>query len=369
MRRASARSLLIGLALLALLALPGALGIGLTPASTNVDYKAGAVVTGQIKVIGNGKMFLSSSDPRLVLDKNYVDGTSVVSYTISMQNFDPGPTTILISATQVGSGGMISSQAQVTAKVVVMRAVTGRYLTAQVFPPKEGASSFYVKVANKGTEDLADVMATIDVTDDGGTLSQRFSSAPRPLNAGDQAILEVPAILKDGAYHYTATITYDGDVKTVEGDFTLGKPDVAYDGFVVNSFTLGSIGEFVVTLDNRFDRPVLTNLTVGLSQGGMLIDRFAQQALLPAGAQRALSAYLNTQRAVKGPATLTVEVSYAGTTNTHDVPVTLTDNQVLAAGQVTNSGGRGVNIVLLLVLAGIVFNSVLIFVLLRRRNA
>lgn len=359
---------LLGIAFLALLVLPSVLGIGLTPASTTVDYKPGAVVTGKIKVIGNGRMLLTSSDPRLSLEKNYIDGTSVITYSITMQNFDPGPTSIEINASEIGSGGMISTQATVTAKVIVLRAASGRFLTAQVLPPKDGSSAFYIKVANKGTEDLAQVDATVDVSS-GGNFSQRFSTDTRQLAAGQEAILEAPETLADGAYHYTATVRFDGDVKTVKGDFMLGKPEVAYDGFIARSFSLGSISEFVVTLDNRFDRSVLTNLTVSLSQNGALLDRFAQQAQIPGGTKRALSAYVNTKNAVEGPATLSVKVAYTGSTNTRDVPVTLSRDRVMAVGQVTGSSGSNVNVVLLLILAGIVLNSALIFILFRRRNA
>lgn len=351
--------------IIALLLIPSVFAVGITPASQSVTYEQGTVYEGRIKVVGDGEIFLSSSDPRLEFESNYIEGDTVVPFTVSMRDFEPGPTTIHITASQVSEGGMISSQVAVSATVTIERPVQGKYATFQVFPPKEGANSFYVKVTNKGRERIVEAQAYIDVGE--GAFSERFSSTTRSLEPGETQLLEVPARLENGGYRYEASLHYDGEVSRTTGNFVLGKPEVAYTGFFVRDFNLGTINEFVVTLENRFNRQVLADIAVELIQGSS-IDRFSQQVLLEPGIERALSAYIDTTRAVEGPAVLAVEVSYDETSRVREEPVTLAQNAVLLAGQVTGSTGSNVNIVLLLVLVGVFINVGLVYALFRRKK-
>lgn len=117
---------------------------------------------------------------------------------------------------------------------------------------------FIIPVISRGEHDLVSVKANIDVYNQLNEKITSFNSVDISIKSGERGEIvhkwnaEVPI----GRYLAKVTLIYDGETKSLEKQFKVGKSDLEIQSVDVKNFRLGDIAKFEMLIENKWSEPI-----------------------------------------------------------------------------------------------------------------
>lgn len=335
--------------LLLLLIIPCAFSIGISPASTNLNFQPWSreVITlaihnepsepfeAQVYLTGDLKEFMELSEDRL----SFKEGESVkeVELAITMPGKVSRPGTHLaeVKVREVASrdddGALdIKPSLGVVSRIKIHVPYPGKYATAKLktqdIAPGERIP-FYISVFNLGEEDIGEAYARIRIYDPRNKRMDEIMTDGVPIPAQSSAELksQVPSEgYLVGNYNVSAVVYYDDKLVPLEGLFTI-------DGFFLElvlidfgDFELGEVARLKFALENRGNRKVeeaFVRVQVLDSKGRIVEALESIPIAIPMQGQEETLAYWDTSGISSGKYRLEIFMHYDDRVEQEDVTV------------------------------------------------
>lgn len=187
-------------------------------------------------------------------------------------------------------------------------------------------------LSNKGTEDISDIYADVDIFDWSGKPIALKKTQNMSIESQKQSELRVifDSMLL-GSYKAKAVLHYGGDSATFEQEFDYGKWVISIKDIRVEDFTLGDFVEFDITLQNNWNEDavdVIADLIV-TDVGLYKYQSVTSFTTIPAQESGHIKAYWDTHDATPGDYYLNMDVHYANHKEHYVEKVTIEDKRII----------------------------------------
>ncbi|MFH1649848.1 MAG: hypothetical protein ABIA93_04825 [Candidatus Woesearchaeota archaeon] len=383
--------------------------VGVAPAHTNIDFKAGESVTRSFSAVNtkDGDMDIlvyaqGELAKSITFERNTYHlspkGEAEVRFTVTMPSnlTDPGSHQAKIYVVEVpkerqvvviGDEVQIIGGAQVTATVGVAHQVAvsvpypGKYVQGKLYVNNADPGQpliFTVGVINLGKEDISNVSARIKVF--GATYEElgevRTDSISLAQGKEGKIVAGYSGDLHPGTYKATAYIDYGRRVITIDKTFNVGSKLVKIKDLTVGDFRLGAIGKLDVLVENNWNEDMKG--VVGefdVSKDGKQVSTMKSPPTdVPALGESTVTGYWDTAGLGIGDYDINVKVAYGDTSSERLFPTYVGADKITVRDTLTaratggQSGGSSTSLLVWAVLVLIVLNIVGIFIFLRMRK-
>ncbi|MBN1503012.1 hypothetical protein JW930_05700 [Candidatus Woesearchaeota archaeon] len=344
-------------------------GLGVVPSSEEILYKPGEQLEMQLKILNNNKRDfkvmlyaegeLSESiefNQQLIEFTESID-SKIVSYTINMpeQLESKGPHEIRtvireIPDEQDTKGTQVSASIAVVSKLIIFVPYEGKYAEAKLFVGNFDtgkSSNFVVEVNNLGEEDILEVKAIIDIYSPLNMKLATLKSDSKSVPSKNKELLSINWLpeLEPGTYLAVATVLYDEKTTKDEKPFNIGTYMIDIVDISVSHFKLGSIAEFDILLENKWNQKmsgIYADVYVKGKNDKIYTKYTSSSVDIEPQAKQQIKAYWNTEKVNVGDYKLEIDLHYLDkvTKKLFDIYVSLDEIRTSLAGRVIESSDR-----------------------------
>jgi len=375
--------------------IPKASAIGIVPGRTTLDFSPELEHEVEFSVINN-----EQKDMNIALsvqgeladyiklkynDKDLEFLSSVESKSLTYKvklpkNLEPGLHTAEIVALEIPKanekGTFVGATVAVVSQLHVYVACSGKCVDVDLNvldAEQNSTAKFIVPVINRGKQKINEARAVIDIYSQGNKVGG-VETDKLPIEPGARAELTGNWFVDVGRGDYKARITlyYDGEVKTIEKDFSVGKSMLEVERVWVSDFQLGGIAKFRILVQNRWNeelKQVYANLLI-YNRNEVMSDLKSASENIPSQAQKELLVYWDTAGVTEGEYNGKLMVKYSGKSTDRELVLKVNPDSldVLGAGYVVSSQAAGVSVktIVIIVVILLVLSNVAWFVFLRR---
>ena len=370
--------------LIMLLILPNILGLGITPGRTTINYEKGLEQEIDFSVLNsdhkNMEILLTVrgelNDSITLYDSlvNFMpsEESKNFKYKIEMPNniaLEPGLHKAEIVALQIpkkGSDGTyVGATIAVISQVYVYVACPGKCIETDlnVLDAEENSTAtFIVPIINRGKLDIGSARAIIDIYnldyEKKGSLETDTLSGP----SGSRTELSGKwgVNLNSGNYIAKISVFYDGETKTFEKQFSIGKNILSIESILVNNFQLGEIAKLQILVENRWNqelRDVFANLLVFNKDNQVMADIKSASDKVPALSKKELIAYWDTVGVSEGEYDGKLAVYYNDKSSDKNLILKVSEDSLDVFGigyAIRPKGGKGIDITMILMVLVII---------------
>ena len=370
--------------LIMLLILPNILGLGITPGRTTINYEKGLEQEIDFSVLNsdhkNMEILLTVrgelNDSITLYDSlvNFMpsEESKNFKYKIEMPNniaLEPGLHKAEIVALQIpkkGSDGTyVGATIAVISQVYVYVACPGKCIETDlnVLDAEENSTAtFIVPIINRGKLDIGSARAIIDIYnldyEKKGSLETDTLSVP----SGSRTELSGKwgVNLNSGNYIAKISVFYDGETKTFEKQFSIGKNILSIESILVNNFQLGEIAKLQILVENRWNqelRDVFANLLVFNKDNQVMADIKSASDKVPALSKKELIAYWDTVGVSEGEYDGKLAVYYNDKSSDKNLILKVSEDSLDVFGigyAIRPKGGKGIDITMILMVLVII---------------
>jgi len=199
-------------------------------------------------------------------------------------------------------GTYVGATVGVATQIYLYVPYPGKYVDAEllIFDAEQNTTAtFVVPVINRGKVGIGEVRAIIDIYT---TLNERIVSIETDytsLDPGARTELSAkwPVDVNSGDYLAKVTVFYDGESRTLEKVFAIGKNVLSIESILVNDFRLGEIAKLQILVENRWNQElqnVFANLIVYNNDNEAMADVKSATENIPSLTRKELIAYWDT---------------------------------------------------------------------------
>lgn len=409
MKRATLVGVLGMFALLAVLACPQALALGVAP-SRDVRNFAPGDMSVQLSIIntnhesmkvviyaeGDLADYVTIPTPTLSFKEDETEKT--ITYTVKVPgNLGPGKHEIDVIVLELPSTFLESDQNTIITDEQTMIGATtaivhqlfinvpypGRYAEGNLFISAGNVGetvTFTISVSNKGTEQIT-AQGRVRIL--GPTNEEIASVQAEPIKVGSgaesKAVMNWQADVNPGVYTAEAILNYEDKQFKVTRQFTIGNNQVTIKDLKVDDFKLGEIAKLDIQVENEWNQKAenVYALVKIVDGGGSVLSQFTTSTIsMNPQSTATLYGYWETQDVTVGTYTIDVILNFGGKQVERFFGVVVGIDSLNVkdfskiGGQVVKGKGEGSNSTALLVIIIVVLILVNVgwFVYLRRRK-
>lgn len=327
--------------------------LGISPSRNEVYYESGQKIKKSFLILNNEfkdtnvKLFAGGSLGEYIEFENETvklrndKYETVVNYYITMpRNLDPGVHSAEIIAIESSdsSSNILVANIGILHKLNVRVPYPDQYIEGIFYlseaRPNENVL-FTITVSNVGSEDLKKIRGSIIITGSNKQGVAQFNTNEISLEKGvkSKIVGNWIANVQPGTYHAQAIVEYDnGKILLLEKDFDIGEPLVDIENIKVNSFKLGTIAKFDISVINKWNQniPGIYGITEISDNSGALIDTYKTSSEdIPASGSKELYSYWDTADINPGEFTISVKVHYLGRIREKVYEMTVKQNEII----------------------------------------
>jgi len=376
------------------------LAFGITPGRTTIDFSPGLNKTIVVNLLnsehkdmnvvvsikGELKSYITPKEMSFEMKKD--EESKQLTFELALPDeLKPGtrtgeiyilqlPETALVGESYVGAALALTSQINVNVPY------PGKYAEADlnvIEADENGEVTFIIPVVNKGTSNLVNVYANIDIYNKMGRRVASFNTESIGIKKGarGEIVERWNANVPFGHYNAIATVIYDGEGSITLGkEFDVGAQIVELKDVKVNNFVLGGIAKFEMLVENKWSEKITDayTRTEAFDKNGVKIANFkSSTADIDALSSGVLYSYWDTSGVEKGTYDASIYLNYGTKSMRKDVKFEVKENaiEIIGLGYVISAkkeeGLSTLMIVLIILIIVLIVINLSWFLFLRNR--
>jgi len=389
---------LVGVILLVLLS-SNVLAIGITPARTTIDFSPGLERTVSFSVLNSeqkssnlvvyvqGELNQSISVKETSMQILASESSKQLSYNIKLpESLSPGLHTAEVVVLQLpdksaSSEAYVGAAFGVATQIHVFVPYPGKYAEADlnvVNAEQNGEATFVIPIISRGDLDLVSVKANIDIYTKLNEKVASFNTNDIYVKSGErkEIVAKWKAEVPVGSYRAVATIIYDGNVITLEKQFSVGSANLELQQISVNNFVLGGIAKIDMLVENKWTEPmqgVYTETEVFNAKGQVMANFKSPTYNVQPLNKVVLTSYWDTAGVKVGQYDTNLYLRYGERSSEKKIQLKVSENglEFVGLGYViseSNSSSKGgsLNTMLIIGIAVLVLINLIWFLMLRK---
>ena len=341
--------------LIGILLISNAFALGITPGRTTIDFSPGLNKTITVSILnsehknvnivvsvkGELKDYITPREMSFEL-KSDEESKQIVFELALPDELRPGtrtgeiyilqlPETDLVGEAYVGAALAVASQINVNVPY------PGKYAEADLNileADENGEVTFIIPVVNKGTSDLVNVYANIDIYNKMGKRVASFNTDSISIKKGarGEIVEKWSANVPFGNYNAIATLIYDGEGSIkLEKEFDIGAQILELKEVKVNNFVLGGIAKFEMLVENKWGDKITDayTRTEVFNKDGIKIANFKSATTdIDALSKGVLFSYWDTSGVNKGIYDANIYLYYGAKSMRKDAQFNIKENAI-----------------------------------------
>ena len=283
-----------------------------------------------------------------------------------------------------GSGSQIGATLAVVTQIHVNVPFPGRYAEAELHVKDAGVGEkvgIFIPIKNRGSFDLVNVRAVIDIYNTVGERVDSFSTSPIniPSRKVGEIVSDWEADVAPGQYVARADLIYgaeSGETIKLERAFNVGERALELQQVEVNDFQLGSVATFEMLVENKWGEDigdVYARTEVYDSQGSLMSEFSSPIYDVPALSRSILMSHWNTAGVRVGVYDTRIFLRYDGDVIREDVQLDVSerDIRVIGLGYVISerpAEDGGINFLLGVLVVVLILANVFWFLVFRKKQ-
>jgi len=315
-----------------------AFAIGVSPSKNVVPFKPGQKVSYTLDIVNNGHEMLDVLVyPRGEFEKNiklstqsFRMSTKEETKRINVEFIMPNSIEkagehaldiVAVGSTPSpeGSEAIVKADLAVISKLIIDVPYPEKYAEARMYALDTELgkkTSFSIPVFNKGSKDIEQLYATVEVSNSDGTKIDEITTEKTSLKKGDNTKLIAQATKEypNGEYHAVATVHYDEKQTRAETMFSVGELELQIKALVVDGFVLGQVARFDIMLQNSWStdlKGVYAEMEITDQDNNRMTEFKTVATDIPAKQFGRLEGYWYTEGVMPGIYTAKVTLYYA----------------------------------------------------------
>ncbi len=360
------------LMIMAVFSVPSAKAIGITPGRTTIDFEPGLEKEIYFSVLNNEHknmqvVFLLQGELNTsitLFDSSAEfmpsDESKQFRYKVKLpEKLEPGlhaGEIVELDIHKSSAGGTyVGAEMAVVSQLYVYSACPGKCIDTSLNvldAEQNSTATFIVPVINRGKVGIGEARAIIDIYT---SLNERVASVETdawPIDAGARTELSAKWDVNVNAGNYLAKVTvlYDGESKSFEKEFGIGKNVLTIESILVHDFTLGEIAKLQILVENRWSQElngVFANLLVYNKDSQVMADVKSAADDIPALSRKELIAYWDTVGVGEGIYDGKLMVKYGKRSADRNLVLKISENSLDISGvgyAIRPRGGKGIEL-------------------------
>lgn len=380
------------------LTLQNVLAIGITPGRTTLDFEPNlqkqvsfSITNSEHKDM-NVKLYVKGElKDKITLDQEEVyfssqDDSKSFLYAVNLpESFDrPGLHVAEIVALEVPKeegidGTVVGATVAVITQLYVYVPYPGKYLEAElnILETNSGhTTTFLVPLTNRGKENIENAKAIIQIYSNDNELIDEVDTGSIRVLVGERKELigNWDADVEEGLYKAKVILTYDGEEKILEKEFSVGEAKLEIELITVKDFRLGEIAKFNILVNNKWGeeiKDVSVNMLVFGDERDTIADFKSPNYDISATSKMEMIAYWDTEGVQKGLYDGKLILRYGENKNEKNVQVKISDYSLEVIGVtgrviVKGEGGYNLTNILIIVIVLLVLANLVWFLIVKR---
>ena len=364
--------IILMIVIMAVFSMPSADAIGITPGRTTIDFEPGLEKEIYFSVLNNEHknmqvVFLLQGElnTSITLFDSSVElmpseESKQFRYKIKLpEKLEPGLHVGEIVAFEIpkssAGGTYVGAAMAVVSQLYVYSACPGKCIDTSLNvldAEQNSTATFIVPIINRGKVGIGEARAIIDIYT---SLNERVASVETdawPIDAGARTELSAKWDVNVNAGNYLAKVTvfYDGESKSFEKEFGIGKNVLTIESILVHDFTLGEIAKLQILIENRWSQElkgVFANLLVYNKDSQVMADVKSAADDIPALSRKELVAYWDTVGVEEGIYDGKLMVKYGKKSADRNLVLKISENSLDISGvgyAIRPRGGKGIEL-------------------------
>ena len=364
--------IILMIVIMAVFSMPSADAIGITPGRTTIDFEPGLEKEIYFSVLNNEHknmqvVFLLQGElnTSITLFDSSVEfmpseESKQFKYKIKLpEKLEPGLHAGEIVAFEIpkssAGGTYVGAAMAVVSQLYVYSACPGKCIDTSLNvldAEQNSTATLIVPIINRGKVGIGEARAIIDIYT---SLNERVASVETdawPIDAGARTELSAKWDVNVNAGNYLAKVTvfYDGESKSFEKEFGIGKNVLTIESILVHDFTLGEIAKLQILIENRWSQElkgVFANLLVYNKDSQVMADVKSAADDIPALSRKELVAYWDTVGVEEGIYEGKLMVKYGKKSADRNLVLKISENSLDISGvgyAIRPRGGKGIEL-------------------------
>src|SRR3989338_823254 len=353
-------------------AMPSVNAIGITPGRTTIDFEPGLEKEIYFSVLNNEHknmqvVFLLQGElnTSITLFDSSVEfmpseESKQFKYKIKLpEKLEPGLHAGEIVAFEIpkssAGGTYVGAAMAVVSQLYVYSACPGKCIDTSLNvldAEQNSTATLIVPIINRGKVGIGEARAIIDIYTSLNERVDTIETDAWPIDAGARTELSAKWDVNVNAGNYLAKVTvfYDGESKSFEKEFGIGKNVLTIESILVHDFTLGEIAKLQILIENRWSQElkgVFANLLVYNKDSQVMADVKSAADDIPALSRKELVAYWDTVGVEEGIYEGKLMVKYGKKSADRNLVLKISENSLDISGvgyAIRPRGGKGIEL-------------------------
>jgi len=364
--------IILMIVIMAVFSMPSADAIGITPGRTTIDFEPGLEKEIYFSVLNNEHknmqvVFLLQGElnTSITLFDSSVEfmpseESKQFKYKIKLpEKLEPGLHAGEIVAFEIpkssAGGTYVGAAMAVVSQLYVYSACPGKCIDTSLNvldAEQNSTATFIVPIINRGKVGIGEARAIIDIYTSLNERVDTIETDAWPIDAGARTELSAKWDVNVNAGNYLAKVTvfYDGESKSFEKEFGIGKNVLTIESILVHDFTLGEIAKLQILIENRWSQElkgVFANLLVYNKDSQVMADVKSAADDIPALSRKELVAYWDTVGVEEGIYDGKLMVKYGKKSADRNLVLKISENSLDISGvgyAIRPRGGKGIEL-------------------------
>ena len=364
--------IILMIVIMAVFSMPSADAIGITPGRTTIDFEPGLEKEIYFSVLNNEHknmqvVFLLQGElnTSITLFDSSVEfmpseESKQFRYKVKLPDrLEPGLHAGEIVAFEIpkssAGGTYVGAAMAVVSQLYVYSACPGKCIDTSLNvldAEQNSTATFIVPIINRGKVGIGEARAIIDIYTSLNERVDTIETDAWPIDAGARTELSAKWDVNVNAGNYLAKVTvfYDGESKSFEKEFGIGKNVLTIESILVHDFTLGEIAKLQILIENRWSQElkgVFANLLVYNKDSQVMADVKSAADDIPALSRKELVAYWDTVGVEEGIYEGKLMVKYGKKSADRNLVLKISENSLDISGvgyAIRPRGGKGIEL-------------------------
>ena len=360
--------------------IPRASAIGIVPGRTTLDFspelkqEVGVSVINnehknmQVLLVVQGELNDSVKLSDSALEFLSSEDSKSLKYEVTLPNsLEPGLHTAEIVALEIPKAGekgnIVGATVAVVSQLHVYVACPGKCVDADLNvmnAEQNSTAKFIVPVVNRGKQKINEARAVIDIYSQETRLAS-VETDKLSVEPGTRAELTGNWFVNigDGDYKAKVTLYYDGEIKTIDKEFSVGKSMLEVERVWVSDFQIGGIAKFRVLVQNRWNedlKQVYANLLI-YNRNEIMSDLKSASEDIPTQNKTELLIYWDTVGVSEGSYDGKLMVVYGTKSTDRNLLLKVNANSLDISGvgyAIEPAGAKGISIATIIIIIVVV---------------
>src|SRR3989344_3968091 len=364
--------IILMIVIMAVFSMPSADAIGITPGRTTIDFEPGLEKEIYFSVLNNEHknmqvVFLLQGElnTSITLFDSSVEfmpseESKQFKYKIKLpEKLEPGLHAGEIVAFEIpkssAGGTYVGAAMAVVSQLYVYAPCPGKCIDTSLNvldAEQNSTATFIVPIINRGKVGIGEARAIIDIYTSLNERVDTIETDAWPIDAGARTELSAKWDVNVNAGNYLAKVTvfYDGESKSFEKEFGIGKNLLTIESILVHDFALGEIAKLQILIENRWSQElkgVFANLLVYNKDSQVMADVKSAADDIPALSRKELVAYWDTIGVQEGVYDGKLMVKYGKKSADRNLVLKISENSLDISGvgyAIRPRGGKGIEL-------------------------